>query len=81
MKFFVKLKDMKPGQVSVTERLDSPGAEAVVWKAMRPFVKIPQKAWGITIELNVTVECVVPDPDSNEGLTAYENPPQSKEIG
>jgi hypothetical protein len=57
MRFFVKLKDAPIGVPSVTLRLDSVNLERMLWEHIKPLIKIPDEAWLVSINLEVTADC------------------------
>lgn len=63
MRFFVKLRDLKPGEMSVHETLRDANDDTmpVFWKQLKPCLQLDD-CWAVTVDLTVTVEKIVPAP-------------------
>lgn len=59
MEFFIKLKDMKPGDVSSQYNLTDGGFKAAeVIEALRKLVLIPEETWLLSVRLEITAQCI-----------------------
>ena len=58
--FVVKIRDLQPGEVSVTKEVNYDGGEVALWSLLKRCMKLTPDVWLASVSLQIRLECVVP---------------------
>jgi hypothetical protein len=70
MKFFVKLRDLAPGDVSVKRDLEpseiNGSPELAWWRLLQRSLKLPPEVWGVTVDVRISVDQIAADDEPKD---------------